>query len=129
MTSTRPYLIRAFYEWIVDNNCTPYVVIDAEKPGVKVPQDYIEEGKIVLNISMVAVRNLSIANDSITFDAKFSGIPTKVNAPIVSVLAIYANENGRGMIFTEEHEDEGEAEPPGSPTKPPRGKPHLKIVK
>ncbi len=123
MTSTRPYLVRAFYDWIVDNHHTPYVVIDANKPGAQVPPDYIDDGKIVLNISRMAVRNLSISNELVEFNAKFSGVPTYVSAPIHAVIAIYAHENGRGMVFSEEDDADDDSTPP------PRGKPKLTVVK
>jgi len=104
MTVTRPYLIRAIYEWIVDNGCTPYLVINAEYPDVAVPVQYVEEGKIILNISPTAVQGLRLANDRIEFKARFSGIPTHVFVPVLSVVAIYARENGRGMVFNDEEE-------------------------
>lgn len=126
MTSTRPYLIRAFYDWILDNKSTPYVVIDAEKPHTQVPEEYIEDGKIILNISALAVRDLSITNRMIEFNAKFSGVPMHVYAPIGSVVAIYAHENGRGMVFSEDDDaDDGDNPPPLARG----GKPKLTVVK
>ncbi|MCW5589037.1 MAG: ClpXP protease specificity-enhancing factor [Legionellales bacterium] len=127
MTSTRPYLIRAFYDWIIDNKCTPYIVIDATKPGAQIPEEYVDDGKIVLNISQLAVRDLSITNRLIEFNAKFSGVPMQVYAPIHSVVAIYAHENGRGMVFSED--DIGEDEPPPPPPSSKGGKPKLTVVK
>lgn len=112
MTSTRPYLFRAFYDWIVDNNTTPYVVIDSEVPNVKVPQQYIEDGKIVLNISISATEDLKINNYGIEFNASFSGLVYHITAPMAAVLAIYAKENGRGMVFGEEDDDGGFPPPP-----------------
>lgn len=106
MKSSRPYLLRAFYEWIVDNDFTPYIVINAEMPGVDVPQKYIEDGRIVLNVSPAAVRSLLLANDHIEFNARFSGIPHDIYAPMRAVTAIYAKENGRGMVFKEEDDEE-----------------------
>lgn len=133
MISTRPYLVRAFYDWISDNNCTPYVVVDTEKNGVCVPTEYIEDGRIVLNVSSMAVRKLNISNELLEFEAKFSGSPVFVRVPIAAIIAIYANENGRGMVFSEDDEedfaedgDDGSL-PPNEP--PPRGKPKLTIVK
>jgi stringent starvation protein B len=106
MRSSRPYLVRALSEWILDNHTTPYVVVDAGMPGVHVPSDYVANGQIVLNISPSAVRGLSIQNDALQFSARFGGVPMQVYVPISAVLAIYAKENGQGMVFGQE---------PGSP--------------
>lgn len=114
MTPSRPYLLRGFYDWIVDNHYTPYVVINTELPDVHVPEEYIEDGRIVLNIAPNAVKGLLLANDHIEFNARFSGIPHDIWAPIKSVTAVYAKENGRGMVFKEEEEDET---PPPAPNK------------
>ncbi len=105
MTPTRPYLIRAFYEWIADNSCTPHIVVNAQLPNVMVPEQYIENGQIVLNISMTAAHNLELGLEHIGFSARFAGIAHNVYIPLDAVLAIYAKENGRGMIFAEEDED------------------------
>lgn len=113
MNSTKPYLIRAFYEWIVDNNCTPYLVVNANFPEVSVPLQYIDNGQIVLNVSVAAVQSLTLGNSSISFSARFSGISHDIYVPIGSILAIYAKENGRGMVFAEE-----EAPPPTETTPP-----------
>lgn len=129
MTSSRPYLIRAIYEWLVDNQLTPYVMVDAMVPHVEVPENYIEDGKIILNIAPMAVRDLAMTNNDIQFDARFSGITHHIYVPTPSVMAIYAFENGRGMVFSDE-DDDGGGEPP-EPGQPPRarGKPNLKVVK
>jgi stringent starvation protein B len=109
MTTTRPYLIRAFYEWIADNNCTPYLAVDANCPGVELPMEYAENGRIILNISMSAVRGLKLDNDYIAFNAQFGGRGRDIFIPIQAVIAVYAKENGKGMVFTEEeYEDEGD---------------------
>lgn len=142
MTSSRPYLLRAFYEWIVDNNATPYVVVNADFPGAHVPLQYVENGRIVLNISPGAVRSLLIANDHVEFNARFSGAPFEVYAPIKAITAIYAKENGRGMVFKEEDDEEDDTPPPedkgttggsspakGSGGKGKGGRPNLTIVK
>lgn len=102
MTPSRPYLLRALYEWLMDNNATPYVLINALHKDVMVPQDYVTDGKIVLNIMHGIVSNLEITNDAISFQARFGGIPQYIYAPISAVLAIYSKENGRGMVFPEE---------------------------
>lgn len=127
MTSNRPYLVRAFYEWIVDNQFTPYILLSAEMAGVEVPKQFIENGKITLNISPSAVQDLRITNQIIEFSATFSGQPVFIFAPIKAVEAIYARENMRGVTFPEtEVEDEGEPPPP-PPVK--AGKPKLTVVK
>lgn len=138
MTANRPYLLRAFYEWIVDNNCTPYLVVDATFPQVKVPTQFIQNGQIVLNTSPGAVGNLQLGNDVITFNARFGGQPFALSVPVRAVLAIYAKENGAGTVFTlEEEEDEAEifsedldhdSPPEPEPPKPRKGS-HLKVVK
>jgi len=118
MTSTKPYLIRAFYEWIADNGCTPHLVVNAEIPKVEVPREYIEKnGQIVLNIAMVAVHELKLGNDEISFQARFVGVNRFIHVPMQAVVAIYARENGRGMVFSED-EDEP---PPDSHLPPPFG--------
>ena len=110
MTPNRPYLLRAFYEWIVDNNCTPYLVVDATYPHVKVPTQLIQNGQIVLNISPGAVGNLQLGNDAVTFNARFGGQPFALYIPLRAALAIYARENGAGTMFTPEDEVELEEE-------------------
>lgn len=101
MTSNQPYFIRAVYQWIIDNHCTPYVVIDTETEGVQAPGGYDDEGKLVLNISPHAAIDLQITNHDIKFDATFSGEHNSLVLPMHSILAIYAQENGRGMVFSE----------------------------
>lgn len=110
MTPNRPYLLRAFYEWIVDNNLTPYLVVDATLPGVRVPQQHVQNGQIVLNINPSAVGNLVLGNDAVTFNARFGGSPFALNIPQRAVLAIYARENGAGTMFTAEEDEELTAE-------------------
>ncbi len=141
--STRPYLLRAFYDWIVDNGWTPYIVVYAYGEGVLVPQQYIDkEGKIVLNISMVAVKNLVLGNEALEFEARFSGMPMQVYVPMVAIEAVYARENGRGVVFSgDENGDTPPSSPPPSNKEPtqtsggsaPRAekpkKPSLKLIK
>ncbi len=135
MTSTKPYLVRAFNEWILDNQLTPYLLINAEHPKVFVPKEYVQDGKIVFNITPGIVSTLSITNEVIEFDARFSGKQRHVYAPMSAVLAIYAKENGRGMVFEPEEETEDEtgsttSPPPTSDDSPPKkGKPSLKVIK
>jgi stringent starvation protein B len=126
MTSNRPYLIRAVNEWLLDNSCTPHLLVNAEAPGVDVPTQYIQDGKIVLNIGPNAVEGLRVSNDEVTFLARFSGVSQLVSLPVNAVLAIYAKENGRGMMFNEE-DDPGPPEPESPDDKPSR--PSLKVVK
>jgi len=99
MTSHRPYMIRALNEWILENDCTPYILVNAYANDVQVPQNYVKDGQIILNISPVAVQGLVISNDGIEFNGRFGGIPTRVYVPTQAVLGIYAKENGQGMIF------------------------------
>lgn len=141
MTTHRPYLVRALNEWILDNNCTPYILVNAFEKGVEVPQGYVKDGQIVLNISPVAVQGLVISNQGVEFNGRFGGIPTHVYVPTAAVLGIYAKENGQGMIFDR---DEPMPEPPGpapapvvvdtgaasdKPEKGKRSKPSLRVVK
>ncbi len=102
MISNRPYLIRALYEWIVDNGWTPYVQVDAEWPGAEVPQQFVQDGVIVLNIGPLATRDLTLGNDEIAFRARFQGEERLVHFPPQAVLAIFAKENGQGMPFPPE---------------------------
>lgn len=110
MHSNRPYLLRAFYQWIVDNGCTPILVIDANYPHCKIPRDYVEGGEIVFNISSAAVRDLKIANDLIEFKASFSGVIHLISVPNAGVLALYAEENGEGIFLDADDEDGGGAD-------------------
>ncbi len=125
MTSLKPYLIRSIYEWIIDNSLTPHLLVDAENTNAILPTEFIEDGKIVLNIRPEAIQGLSLGNEEIEFNARFSGKPMHIVTPITAVLAIYAKENGKGMIFDQEDNDGDE--PP--PVKKPTPKPNLRIVK
>jgi len=131
MTSSRPYLVRAMYQWIVDNGTTPYLLVDADAnaESSQLPTEHIQDGKIVLNIAPMAISGLVLGDEEITFNARFSGKPRSIHVPIQAVLAIYARENGQGMMFTEDdgalaNESEGDDEP--DPDKP---KPTLRVVK
>ncbi|WP_150046193.1 MULTISPECIES: ClpXP protease specificity-enhancing factor [Methylomonas] len=126
MTPLKPYLIRSIYEWINDNQLTPYLLVNAEFPGVNVPNEFVENGRIVLNIRPQAIQGLALGNDEIEFNARFSGKAMRINAPIQAVLAIYAKENGRGMVFDP---DDHESDPPPEPENEPPKKPQLRIVK
>jgi stringent starvation protein B len=105
MTSNRPYLLRALYDWICDNHLTPYVLVDATGDDLNIPHEFVEDGKIVLNLSPSAVRDLDLSDDYINFKARFSGKSMNVYFPQHAVQAIYAKENGRGMVFPEEEVD------------------------
>ncbi len=132
MTSSRPYLLRAIYEWLLDNSQTPYMMVNASANNVVVPEKFIENGKIVLNIEPTAVGNLRMGNDAVEFDARFKGVPFHVFIPISAVMAIYSFENGKGMVFNEEDKgDSGDPvdTPPTTPTTTKKGKPSLKVVK
>lgn len=126
MTSKKPYLIRACYDWIVDNNLTPYILVDANYPGLDIPMEHVNGGRILLNVSPQACRGLHLENDKILFTTRFSGVATQIFVYPSAVLAIYAKENGEGMEFPEE---KGEPPPPPDVKKPPRSKPSLKLVK
>ncbi|MGL4565926.1 MAG: ClpXP protease specificity-enhancing factor [Halioglobus sp.] len=128
MTPSRPYIMRALYEWIVDNNCTPYVLVDATVADVMVPQQYVKDGQIVLNISPGAVIELNIGNDAMAFNGRFGGVATDIYVPIAAVVGIYARENGQGMVFEPEESTGPPDEPPPDPIKP-EARPSLKIVK
>ena len=130
MTPSKPYVVRAIYDWIVDNNCTPHVLVDADVEGVVVPVDYVNEGQIVLNISPTAVVSLHLGNDVIAFSGRFVGVPMEVFLPLPSVLGIYARENGQGMIFDDDNEADDRTPPEPDPISPaPSHKPSLKLVK
>lgn len=143
MNSSRPYLIRALYEWIVDNDCTPHMLVNAEYPSVRVPQGFASDGQIVLNVSPSAVRNLHMDNEAVSFDGRFGGVSHTLFVPTCAILGIYARENGQGMVFDLESpeldeedaefedivESDDDAPPPGSPPPRPSGRPSLKVVK
>lgn len=131
MTSNRPYLIRALYEWLLDNDLTPHLLVDAGYEGVAVPGQFVEDGRIVLNVNPSAVMNLVMNNDLISFNARFGGRETDVLIPPLAVLGIYARENGRGMLFPDEGDEGVEDDAPDDtdPPIPPKGRPSLKVVK
>ena len=122
-TPKRPYLLRAINEWILDNLMTPHILVDTMADNVKVPKQFIENGRIVLNISPNAVKDLSIGNDLLLCSARFGGKSCDISVPIRNVLAIYAKENGMGIVFPE---DEIGPDPASNPLEKA---PHLKLVK
>lgn len=101
MTSTKPYLIRAIYEWILDNDMTPHLVVDVRYPGVQAPKEFVEDERLVLNLSPSAVRALILGNEQIEFNARFGGVARDVYFPVEAVLGIFTRENGQGMVFPE----------------------------
>ncbi|RJQ47577.1 MAG: ClpXP protease specificity-enhancing factor [Gammaproteobacteria bacterium] len=126
MTPSRPYLLRAMYDWISDNGLTPHILVNAAESGVQVPHQHVQDGKIILNVNAQAARHLRIGNDRVEMEARFGGVATPVSVPLNAVLAIYARENGQGMVFNEEAAPPPPAGPEKPDTKP--GKPKLKLV-
>jgi stringent starvation protein B len=130
MLSSRPYLLRALHEWIVDSGLTPHLLVNAECPGVDVPESAVSDGRVILNVNPSAVRDLLIDAELVTFVARFGGVSQAVSVPVAAIEAIYARENGRGMMFPDDETDEPGAESPGGGEGEPRpGKPTLKVVK
>lgn len=134
MTPSRPYLLRGIYDWLIDNEQTPYLLVDAEAQDVVVPREHVQDGKIILNISLTATRDLELTNDGVSFNARFGGKAMKVNVPITAALALYSKENGRGMMFPEEGpDDDPQAPEPDSGKSSGKNesspKPHLTLVK
>ena len=138
MTSSRPYLVRALYEWIVDNDCTPHLLVNADHAGVQVPDGFASDGQIVLNVAPSAVRQLQMDNQAISFEGRFGGVPHSLHVPSAAVMAIYARENGQGMVFEVEPTPPDDGTPSdvdpsvgaGTPSRPaPGGRPSLKVIK
>lgn len=125
--SKRPYLLRALYQWIVDSDLTPYLLVGVDSEAVQVPSDYVSDGKIVLNISPGAIRELELGDTWVIFSGRFAGRSFPVQVPVASVLAIYARENGEGMMFGPEHTDT--ASPAQPPEVPSPDRPHLTVIK
>ena len=137
LPSTKPYLIRAIHQWCCDNGFTPYLAV-AVDARTRVPREHVRDGQIVLNVDYEATGNLTIANDGITFQARFGGVARDIAIPIGNVAAIYARENGAGMAF--EPESDSPADTPGAPASggapegepeppPPAGRPKLQRIK
>ena len=127
MTSSRPYLIRGIYEWIVDNKKTPYLLVDAAFQGVVVAKSYIENDRIILNVSPAAAQDISLAGEHVSFSARFGGQAMNVFIPVMAVMAIYAKENGQGMMFADE--DNGNTPDGNDSGKKQPKRPTLKVVK
>jgi stringent starvation protein B len=133
MTSSKPYLLRALYEWILDNDLTPHVIADAASADVDVPPQAVQDGRVVLNVSPTATRNLALENDAVSFQARFNGVSREIWLPMSAILAIYARENGQGMMFADEGDDpSGPDGPPPAPDddddRPKKG-PKLRVIK
>ena len=124
MTSSKPYLVRALYEWILDNDHTPYVLVDTSSEQVLIPAGIASDGKVVLNVAPAAVQDLDMNNDSVSFSARFSGVAENIYVPMTSLLAIYARENGEGMMFPAEETDKDT-----DPAEPRTKGPVLKVIK
>lgn len=135
MTSSRPYLLRALHAWLLDNDQTPHILVDADVAGVQVPAPYVQNGKIVLNIHPQATEMLEITQDQVSFRARFGGVVHALLVPMAAVLAVYSRENGRGMMFpgleSEDVSGEGEAQSQPSTLSPDDGdkRSHLRIIK
>ncbi|MCK5894088.1 MAG: ClpXP protease specificity-enhancing factor [Endozoicomonadaceae bacterium] len=146
MSSSRPYIIRALYEWIVDNDCTPYLLVDTTIPGVDVPDQFSGEDQVVLNLAPMAIRDMDVSNEAVMFLARFGGRTFQICVPINAIMSIYTKENGQGMVFEVESQPKGvhlvetsafdgcveldSADPdPETPNRPPKGRPNLKVIK
>ncbi|OYY94610.1 MAG: ClpXP protease specificity-enhancing factor [Hydrogenophilales bacterium 28-61-23] len=139
LPSQQPYLLRALYEWCLDSGHTPYITVRVDK-HTRVPQAYVKDGFVVLNVGASAVRNIHMDNEYVTFSARFGGVSQQIEVPVGNVVAIYARETGEGMAFDESmmSAPEGAASDSVSPQNiaqdddgppPPRGRPQLKVVK
>ncbi len=129
MTPSRPYLLRAIYDWLLDNGMTPHLLVDAEVEDVTIPMQYVQDGRIILNLNPSAIQNLVLENEDVSFNARFGGTPFNIYIPMQAVLGIYAKENGQGTMFKDE---DGFDFPDGDPQPPPPPKdtrPKLRVVK
>ncbi len=128
MTSSKPYLVRALYQWILDNDTTPYILVDTSSDQVLIPPGIANDGKVVLNLAPEAIQHLEMTNEQVSFSARFNGVAEDIYCPISSLMAIYARENGEGMMFpAEDAESDPESDPPTDDDKP-KG-PTLKVIK
>ena len=129
MTPLKPYLVRSLHEWILDNNFTPYLLVDTKVEFVDVPQAYISDDKIILNTHPGAIQDWYIDNEVISFNARFSGKSESMYIPVQAVLAVYAKENVKGMMFDEQLEGGLTPDPNGPKPTPKKSPPRLKVVK
>ena len=128
MTSSKPYLLRALYEWILDNDTTPYIHVDTSFEGLRIPSGIDSDGKVVLNISPKAVQDLEMTNEYLSFSARFGGVAEDIYCPIGSLIAIYARETSEGMMFPPEQSPLPDDDEPDGDGDKPKG-PTLKVVK
>lgn len=135
MTPSRPYLLRAFFDWLLDNDLTPHLVVNVNIPHVQVPLQYAQDGQIVLNIAPRAVMQFHMDNDAVSFSARFGGVSQQVYIPMAAILAIHARENGVGTLFPPEpgydlwlEQAQEQALPDPEPPRP-SGRPSLKVIK
>ena len=137
MTSSRPYLVRAMYQWITDNGMTPHLLVDVSIDGVQVPAEHVQNGKIILNVAPMAIGSLILGDEEITFSARFSGKSMSLYIPIEAVLAVYAKENGQGMMFSEDDgavssdsdDDDLDPDPGSGPGSSKAKRPSRRVVK
>lgn len=131
MTPSRPYLLRAIHEWLLDNSMTPHLLVNAQVEGVSVPQQYVQDGRIILNISPTAVQNLVLDNEEVVFNARFGGQPFQIYVPMRAVLGIYSKENGQGTMFGDEesYTKDGPDDDPEPPKPDDGNRPKLRVVK
>ncbi len=115
MTFRRPYIVRALYEWILDNDCTPYILVNALADHVEVPQQFVKNGQIVLNVSPVAVVDLLLTNEAVQFNGRFGGMPMDIFVPMAAVMGVYAKESGEGMMFDMDEEPRPDPSSPSGP--------------
>lgn len=134
-TSTKPYMVRALYEWCVDNGLTPHLMV-AVDANTRVPMGYVKDGEIVLNINYSAIKGLQLENEAISFSARFNGVSSNVYVPMAAVRGIFARENGQGLFFEAEFQmvssapaEVADTPHPDENPPPPKGKPSLKVVK
>jgi stringent starvation protein B len=138
-TMQRPYLLRAMHEWMTDNDLTPHIVVDITAEGVVAPTEFAKDGKLVLNISYSATQHLVMSNEFAEFEARFGGVPRRLQIPMSAIAGVYARETGQGMVFAAEHGPQGpdgqgpqtgpDGQPPAAATKRPTTKPDLKVIK
>lgn len=133
-SSTKPYLIRAIYDWCTDNGFTPYLAVRVDE-HTQVPMAFVKDGEIILNVSVDAVHNLQLGNEEITCGGRFGGVAHQLIVPVAAVIGIFAKETGQGLVFQGQEStpsgqnEKADDEPPKEPTPPPGGRPHLRVVK
>ena len=129
MTSLRPYLMQALIDWIIDNDCTPYAIIDCTVDGTQTLKEHATDGKLVLNLSAAATRNLLVDDRTVSVDCRFQGRAVHIEAPVGAVIAVYARENGKGMAFEAETPAASATDKPAAADAKAKKAPALKLVK